>query len=68
MNDLQRLYVCQNYFEPDFSDEIEKEWERWKEQDNNPLTDMGLLKGLTLDGLLYLTSFHNLDISWINLL
>ena len=68
MNDLQRLFVSQNYFKLDLTEEIEKEWSKWKETNNDSLTDMGLLKGWTAEGMLYLTKIHNHDVSWINLL
>ena len=45
MNNLQRLHTCQNYFNRDLTEEIGQEWEKLKEIDNNPLTDMGLLNG-----------------------
>ena len=68
MNDLQRLYVCQDYFNMDFTEEIEKEWKIRKEPDSQTLSDMGLLHGWTNEGLLHLTFFHNLDNSWLKLL
>jgi len=68
MNDLQRFHICQNYFNLNLTDEIEKEWEEWKESEDNLLTDMGLLNGWTNEGLLNLTCFHNLDNSWMQLL
>ena len=68
MNGLQRLYTCQNYFNMDLTNEIEKEWGIWKNMDNNPLLYIGLLNGWTAEGLLYLTYFHNLNKSWLNLL
>ena len=68
LDNLQRLYVCQNYFKLDLTEEIGKEWENRKELDFNSLTNLELLNGLTAEGLLYLTLFHNLDKSWLNLL
>ena len=68
MNNLQRLYACQNYFNRNLTEEIGQEWEKWKETDNNPLTDMGLLSGWVTEGLFHLTCFHHLDNSWLKLL
>ena len=68
MNNLQRLYACQNYFNRNSTEEIGQEWEKWKETDNNPLTDMGLLSGWATEGLFHLTYFHHLDNSWLKLL
>ena len=68
MNGLQRLFVSQNYFKLDLTEEIEKEWAKWKETNNDPQTNMGLLNGWTSEGLLYLSSFNNQNITWINLL
>ena len=68
MGNLQRLYACQNYFNMELSEEIGKEWKKWEEPDRNLLMNMGLLNGWTAEGLLYLTFFHQHDISWINLL
>ena len=68
MNNLQRLHACQNYFNRDLTKEIGQEWQMWKETDNNPRMNMGLLNGWTAEGLFYLTCFHDLDNSWLNLL
>ena len=68
MNNLQRLHVCQNYFNIDLTEKIGKEWEKWKESDCKSLTNMGILTGWATEGLLYLTFFQNLDQSWVNLL
>ncbi len=68
MENLQRQYTCQTYLNMDLTKEIEKEWDKWKETDISTLKDMGLLKGWTADGLLYLTSFCQQDISWLKLL
>jgi hypothetical protein len=66
--DLQRLYVCQNYFNMDLSKEMAQEWEKWEEMDNNSLINMGLLNGWTKEGLLHLTFLNKNNISWLNLL
>ena len=68
MNNLQRLYACQNYFNRDLTEEIEKEWENRQESDINTFTETGLLNGWTAEGMLYMTFVHNLDKSWLNLL
>jgi len=68
MNNLQRLYIFQNYFNIDLTEEIGKEWKNWEETDDKRLADIGLLKGWTNEGLLFLSRFHKQDISWINLL
>ena len=68
MNNLHRLYVCQNYFNVHLTEKIGLEWKKWEESDNNSLTDMGLLKGWVTEGLLYLTFSEKQDTSWINLL
>jgi len=68
MSHLQRLYTCQTCFNMDLNEEIAREWEKWKETENNTLNDMGLLKGWTTEGLLHLTNLHHLDVSWLNLL
>ena len=68
MNNLQRLYACQNYFSLDLTGEIEKEWEKWQKGNYSSITNMGLLNGWATEGMLYLTFFHNLDKSWFNLL
>ena len=67
LNDLQRLYICQNYFRMDLSEEIEKEWAKRIEPDKNSLLNMGLLKGRSAEGMLQLTTL-NTDINWMNLL
>jgi len=54
-----------NYFKMDLTEEIDGEWEEWKEKENNSLTDMGLLKGWANEGLLYISQK---DYSWMNLL
>ena len=51
MGALQQLYVCQNYFNIDLTEAIEKEWNNRKEPDNN----MGLMDGWAVEGMLYLT-------------
>ena len=68
MSALQRLYSCQNYFNIDLTEEIGKEWTKWKETDKESLTDMGFLKGWTTEGLLHLVCFNRQNDSWINLL
>ena len=82
MNHLQRLHVCQNYFNLDLTAEIEKEWEEWGKSgkleipnqvregkmENNSQLDMGLLNGWTAEGLLYLTALDKTTLSWMNLL
>jgi len=68
MSNLQRLYTCQACFNIDLSEELAQEWEKWTETENNTLKDMGLLKGWTNEGLLYLTNLQRLDVSWLNLL
>ena len=68
VGNLQRLYICQNYFNMDLMDKIEKEWKNWEKLDNNSQANMGLLNGWTSEGLLHLSFFHQHDISWINLL
>lgn len=69
MNNLQRLHACQHYFNTDLTYMIEQEWDKWKKPNNNPpLTEIGLLKGWTAEGLLRLTSIDKHDTSWINLL
>jgi hypothetical protein len=68
MGKLQRLYTFQRYFSMDLAEEIEQEWEKWKETDINSIINMGLQNGLTAEGLLHLTFFHKGDLSWINLL
>jgi len=62
---LQRLYVCQNYFNMDLTKEIEQEWKNRKEPDNNANTNMGLLNGWAAEGMLYLTRFYNLSDEWM---
>ena len=68
MNNLQRLYTCQNYFNIDLTEKIGKELEKWKETDMESLTDMGFLKGLATEGLLHLVCFYKQNVLWINLL
>ena len=68
MNDLQRLYTRQNYFNLNLSKEIEQAWEKRKATENNSLSDMGLLKGWATEGLLQLTKFNQTDVLWILLL
>jgi hypothetical protein len=68
MGNLQRLYVCQKYFNMDVAEEIGQEWKKWEEANNSALPGMGLVNGWAAMGLLYLTSFHRQDASWINLL
>lgn len=68
MNNLQRLLSCQKYFNLDLTKKIEKEWIQWKEFDKDVIIDLGLLKGWTMEGLLYLASVNKNNISWINLL
>ena len=68
MDNLKRLYICQNYFNIDLTQEIAQEWEKWKKSDNSLLTDIGLLNGWTAEGMLNLTSFHAHNVSWIKLL
>jgi hypothetical protein len=68
LGNLQRLHVCQNYFNIDLSEKIGQEWKKWEEMNNNFQRDMGMLKGWASEGLLYLTSVHPHDISWFNLL
>ena len=68
MNELQRLYVCQNYFDMDLSEEIGQEWEKWEKTSNNLLTEMGLLKGVSYNALLQLTRLNENNASWFNLL
>jgi len=82
MHNLQRLHVCQNYFNVDLTEEIEKEWREWEKSgkmeipnqvregksENNSQPDMGLLMGLAMEGMLQLTLQHKIDISWLNLL
>lgn len=67
MNNLQRLYTCQKYFNIDLTEKIKAEWKKWEEMNNNSLMDLGLLTGWAAEGLLYLI-LHQQDISWINLL
>ena len=68
MNNLQRLYTCKKYFNMDLADVIGQECDNHKESDKDSLTDMGLLKGWTMEGLLYLTFRNKFDVSWLNLL
>ena len=68
MNQLQRLYTCQNYFNIDLTEEIDHEWKKWKEKENDSIVDMGLLSGWTSNALLHLTLLDNCNVSWINLL
>jgi len=68
MNNLQRLYTCQNYLSMDLTDEIGFEWKKWEEKESNFLTDMGLLMGWANEGLLHLLYNHQNDYSWFNLL
>jgi len=68
MEHLQRLYTFQNYFNMDLNEKIAQEWKNWEELKNNSLTDIGLLKGWTAEGLLHLIYSHNHDVSWISLL
>lgn len=68
MNKLQRLYICQNYFNLRLTGEIKKEWEKWVETVSNIQTDMGLLKGWAAEGMLHLTLSDRQDNSWLNLL
>ena len=68
MDNLKRLYVCQNYFNINLAEEMVKEWEKWENFDNSTLKDMGLLNGWTTEGMLYLSFFHKHDVSWIKLL
>ena len=68
MDNLQRLYASQYYFNLDLSKEIVQEWEKCTESDNNTLSDMGLLNGWTSKALLYLTFLYKHDVSWIKLL
>jgi len=67
MNKLQRLYTCQNYFNMDLTEEIGLEWKKWEETDNT-LMDMGLLKGVSSNGLFHLTRLNRDNASWFNLL
>jgi len=67
INFLQRLHICQNYFNMDLTDEIGHEWKKWEETDDT-LIDMGLLKGLSSNGLLHLTRLNKNNVSWFNLL
>ena len=68
MSHLQRLFVCQKYLNKDLKKEIEMEWAKWEDSNNDLLTDMGLQNGWSAEGLLYLTFFFNYDVSWIDLL
>ena len=68
MNTLQRLHVCQRYFNKNLTEEIRQEWERRDESDDKSLINMGLLNGWANEGMLFLTFFNNLDKSWFNLL
>ena len=68
MNNLQRLYACQKYFNMDLTEEIGKERANRKASGTDLLTDMGLLNGWTMEGLSYLTSIEKQETSWINLL
>jgi len=67
-NLLPRLYLIQHYFNMDLAEEIGREWKKWEEDDIYTISNMGLLNGWTAEGMLYLTCFHNLDKSWLNLL
>ena len=68
MGSLQRLYVCQKYFNLNLSDEIEQEWKKWNETDHVFPMDIGFLNGSVSECLLYLTYYSQHDISWLNLL
>ena len=68
MNQLLRLYACMKYFKMDLTEEIDLEWEDWKEKENHSLTDMGLLNGWANEGLLYLSYTRQKDYSLMNLL
>jgi len=68
MNNLQRMYACQNYFSFDLTEEISREWKKWEETDNNTLMNVGLLNGWTSEALLHLTFSGKMNVSWINLL
>jgi len=68
MGNVQRLYAFQNYFNMDLTEEIDKEWEKWKVSENKALIDIGLMNGWASEGMLYLTTFNNLGISWLNLI
>ena len=68
LNNLLRLNVIQKYFKIDLTEEIRQEWTKWKEADIITTTNMGLMNGWTAEGLLYLTCFHNIGNSWLNLL
>jgi len=68
MNTLQRLFVCQHYFNLDLSEAIGQEWKNWEASDSYAITDNGLLNGWAGEGMLYLTHFHNLDHSWFKIL
>jgi len=67
MNNLQRLLVCQSYFNMDLTEEIKREWKKWEETDDT-LMDMGLLKGMSSNGLLHLTKLDENIATWFNLL
>ena len=67
MNQLQRLYVYMKYFKIELIEEINQEWEKWKANENHFLMDMGLLKGWTNEGLLYLSYTYQKEYSWLNL-
>jgi len=68
MGNLQRLYICQKYFNMNLSEKIENEWKKWYETDNSILTDNGFLNGWAAEGLLHLTFIDKLNEPWINLL
>jgi len=68
LDKLNRLYISQNYFNLDLTNEIKSEWIKWEESDKGTLTDTGLLKGWASKGMLHLTFFHGVDNSWLNIL
>ena len=68
LSGLQRLYVCQNCCGMDLSKEIENEWAKRMEPDNNPLSSMGLLNGWAAEGMLQLSALGKTKMSWMNLL
>ena len=68
MNLLPRLYVIQQYFNMDLTEEIGRERKKWEEASKISITNMGILDGWAFEAMLYLTFFHNIDKSWFNLL
>ncbi len=68
MDYLYQLYSCQKYFDMELTQKIEAEWRRWEMSDYNIPMGMGISNGWSGQGLLYLTLYHGLDISWINLM